>query len=154
MRTIGVAFSMLAFALSLGVHGDANAQNTSVYGQQPAANSPFANGRPAAAPIVGDAARGETLFRECAICHAVLPNEKKIGPSLAGLMGRTPGGIFDFGYSQDMINFGTAGNFWDEETLDRFLSNPRALLQRTKMAFPGFKKDQDRADLIAYLATL
>lgn len=99
-----------------------------------------------------DPARGETLFRACLKCHAVNPGEVKIGPSLAGVFGRRPGSEPAFGYSQDMIDFGGSGAVWDEDTLDRFLVRPRAMIAGTKMVFEGFRKPYDRDDLIAFLA--
>lgn len=101
-----------------------------------------------------DPARGEKLFRECLKCHTIQPGEVKIGPSLAGVVGRRPGSIPDFGYSTDMISFGASGTTWNEESLDRFLTRPRALIAGTKMVFQGFRKPFDRDDLIAYLSTI
>jgi cytochrome c len=101
-----------------------------------------------------DPAHGETLFRACLKCHAVEPGETKIGPSLAGILGRRPGSVPEFGYSQDMIDFGQSGGIWNTETLDRFLTRPRAMFAGTKMVFFGFKKPEDRADLIAFLSAL
>ena len=46
-----------------------------------------------------------------------------------------------------------SGLVWDEPTLTTYLHAPRALVPRTKMSFPGLKKDQDIADVIAYLKT-
>jgi cytochrome c len=103
-------------------------------------------------PAEPDPKNGERIFKKCRQCHTTQPNEKKVGPSLAGIFGRRPGGVEGFGYSQDMIDFGAAGNVWDERTLDLFLTKPRALMRTTKMAFPGLKKESDRADLIAYLS--
>jgi len=40
---------------------------------------------------------------------------------------------------------------WGEETLFEYLENPKKYIPNTKMAFPGFKKDQDRLDVIAFL---
>lgn len=101
-----------------------------------------------------DPARGERLFKECRKCHAVEPGQVKIGPSLAGVVGRRPGSAPAFGYSQDMIDYGASGAVWNENGLDRFLTRPRALIGGTKMVFQGFRKPADRADLIAYLATI
>jgi cytochrome c len=42
---------------------------------------------------------------------------------------------------------------WDEASLDEFLKKPKAFLKGTKMSFGGLKKDEQRADLIAYLKT-
>ena len=33
----------------------------------------------------GDSAKGKELFEQCAVCHNVEGDEKKMGPSLAGL---------------------------------------------------------------------
>ncbi len=127
--------AMLALVLTMGMAGPALAQG-----------GPVVDG-----PIEGDPARGEKVFKKCKQCHTLEPDRKKIGPSLARLIGRRPGSILEFGYSQDMIAFGAAGNFWSKETLDVFLTKPRALMRQTKMAFPGLRKEADRADLIAYL---
>lgn len=101
-----------------------------------------------------DLARGEQLFKECLKCHTIAPGQVKIGPSLAGVVGRQPGSIPAFGYSQDMINFGASGIVWNEDNLDQFLTRPRSMIAGTKMVFQGFRKQADRDDLIAYLSTI
>ena len=100
----------------------------------------------------GDPANGEKIFRKCQQCHSVTRGETKIGPSLAGIYGRQPGSVPDFGYSQDMVDFGAAGNYWNAETLNAFLTRPRGLIAKTKMAFPGLRRESDREDLIAYIS--
>jgi cytochrome c len=100
----------------------------------------------------GDPESGERLFRKCKQCHTLVPERTKVGPSLAGVVGRAPGSVEGFGYSQDLIDFGAAGNDWNAETLDAFLTKPRGLIRQTKMAFPGLRKKSDREDLIAYLS--
>ncbi|MGB1399741.1 MAG: c-type cytochrome, partial [Candidatus Puniceispirillaceae bacterium] len=45
----------------------------------------------------------------------------------------------------------TSGIVWNEETLDGFLAKPKSYLKGTKMAFAGLKKEEDRANIIAYL---
>ena len=101
-----------------------------------------------------DPTRGERLFKACRKCHAVEPGQVKIGPSLAGVVGRRAGSMPAFGYSKDMIDYGASGAVWNDQTLDRFLTRPRALIGGTKMVFQGFRKPTDRADLIAYLSTI
>jgi len=101
-----------------------------------------------------DSTRGRMLFKTCRKCHAVEPGRVKIGPSLAGVVGRRPGSVPAFGYSNDMIDYGASGVIWNAQTLDRFLTRPRALIAGTKMVFQGFRKPADRADLIAYLSTI
>ena len=49
-----------------------------------------------------------------------------------------------------MIAFGD-GKTWTEELLETYLTKPKALVPRTKMTFPGLKKEADRANVIAYL---
>lgn len=43
------------------------------------------------------------------------------------------------------------GITWTEETLFEYLLNPKKYIPKTKMNFPGFKSEQDRADCIAYM---
>lgn len=101
-----------------------------------------------AALAEGDAAKGEKLFKKCKACHSLEAGKKKVGPSLAGLFGSTAGTVEGFKYSAAMKD---SGIVWDEETLDGFLAKPKDVVPKTRMAFPGFKKEQDRMDVIAYL---
>lgn len=102
----------------------------------------------------GDAAKGEATFRQCAACHAVGASAKnKIGPVLNGVIGRKPGIYEGFKYSPAMIEYGQA-HVWDVATLDTYLEAPRKVVTGTKMAFAGLRKPEDRANVIAYLATL
>lgn len=104
-----------------------------------------------AAHAEGDAAKGKKVFRKCAACHNLDPAKKKIGPHLSGLIGRKIGTVAGFKYSKAMQ---AADIVWDEKTLDSYLVKPKQFLKGTKMAFAGLKKEQDRADLIAYLKTV
>jgi cytochrome c len=99
-----------------------------------------------------DPASGEKLFKaKCAVCHTVEPGKNKIGPSLAGIVGRPSGSVAGFKYSP--ANF-AANVTWDEPTLDKYLIDPKALIKGTTMPFAGDKNDAERADLIAYLKSL
>ncbi len=54
-----------------------------------------------------------------------------------------------------MIAYSEGGaKFWTIEELDLYLLNPRQHVPGTKAAFPGLRKDDERANVIAYLATL
>ena len=95
-----------------------------------------------------DLAKGEKLFKRCKTCHSLEEGKKKVGPSLFGLFGRTAGSVEGYKYSKAMKE---SGIVWDEETLDAFVTKPKDLVPKTKMSFPGFKNEQDRIDIIAYL---
>lgn len=96
----------------------------------------------------GDAAKGEKIYKKCKACHSLEAGKNKVGPSLAGIFGRTAGAEEGFKYSAAMKD---SGIVWDEATLDSFLAKPKEVVPKTRMAFPGLKKEQDRMDVIAYL---
>ncbi|MFK0690434.1 c-type cytochrome [Mesorhizobium sp. IMUNJ 23033] len=98
-----------------------------------------------------DVAAGEKVFTKCKACHVADEDKNKIGPSLHGVIGRTAGTHPDFKYSEAMVAAGTSGVKWDEPTLAAYLHDPKALVKGTKMAFPGLKKDEEVANVIAYL---
>ena len=98
-----------------------------------------------------DAAAGEKVFTKCKVCHIADQDQNKIGPSLNGVIGRTAGTHPGYTYSQAMIAAGKSGVVWDEATLTTYLRDPKAMVKGTKMAFPGLKKDEDIANVIAYL---
>lgn len=101
----------------------------------------------------GDVAKGEMVFKKCAACHSAADKTNKVGPYLSGLIGRKVASAETYNYSAGMKEFGEGGAVWDEKTLDTYLADPKGLVERTKMAFPGLKEASDRADLIAFLKT-
>jgi cytochrome c len=104
-----------------------------------------------AARADGDPALGQNSFKVCAACHSVKAGENKIGPSLHGVVGRPSHSIEGFSYSEPMKAYNVT---WDAATLDHYLANPRGVVPGTKMIFVGLKKDDERANVIAYLETL
>jgi cytochrome c len=106
---------------------------------------------PAAAQAEGDAAAGKTVFKKCAACHAVDTTTNKIGPHLGDVMGRKAGAVADFKYSDAMKKKGEEGLVWNDETLAAYLKDPKGYIPGNKMAFVGLKKDEDIANLLAYL---
>lgn len=102
----------------------------------------------------GDAEKGERVFRKCQACHAVGEGaENKVGPVLNGIIGRTVASVEGFSYSSVLADMGAEGKTWTEEDLAAFLEKPRDYAKGTKMAFAGLRKEEERADVIAYLAT-
>ncbi|MEE3361103.1 MAG: cytochrome c family protein [Pseudomonadota bacterium] len=102
----------------------------------------------------GDAAKGEKVFRKCQACHAVGEGaENKVGPVLNGLLGRAVAAGEGFEYSDALAAKGAEGVVWDEDTLEAFLEKPRDWAPGTKMSFAGLRKEDDRENVIAYLAT-
>lgn len=109
---------------------------------------------PGSALAAGNAQNGMKIFKKCAACHSVKPGKKKIGPSLHGVVGRPAGTAKGYKYSKAMTAHGNSGTVWAADTLDSYLQAPRKVVPGTKMSFPGLKKTQDRADVIAYLQGL
>jgi cytochrome c len=100
------------------------------------------------ASFTGDAAKGKIIFMQCQACHSNEPGVNKIGPSLAGVVGRKAGQIPGFQYSDANKSSGIT---WTPEKLFQYLENPQRVVPGTKMTFAGLPKAQDRADVIAYL---
>ena len=47
---------------------------------------------------------------------------------------------------------GAAGLVWDAATLDRYIADPESVVAGTSMSVPPLRDEQERADLLAYLA--
>ena len=104
-----------------------------------------------AAPARADDS-GKALFQHyCSVCHSSQPDENKLGPSLAGVVGRASGTEPGFTYSEGMAN---AHINWNEQTLDKYLDDPSAVVPGNKMMFIGVKNPDERKAIIAYLKSL
>lgn len=102
-----------------------------------------------AAAAGGDAAAGEATFRVCKTCHRIGEGATNfVGPELNGVVGRKAGSAPGYNYSDANKNSGVV---WDEATLTKYLHLPRDVVPGTKMAFPGLQRDDDIANVIAYL---
>ena len=99
----------------------------------------------------GDAAAGKTVFAKCAICHSNQAGKTLLGPSLFGVVGRHSASLPGFAFSEAMKK---VDKTWDEATLEAYLADPKAMVPGTKMTFAGLPNADDRANVIAYLATL
>jgi cytochrome c len=99
-----------------------------------------------------DTAAGEKTFKKCKACHAVGDGAKnKVGPVLTGIVDNEIASVEGYKYSKAFLAKKDEGLVWTEEELDAFLTKPKTYLKGTKMGFAGLKKEQQRADVIAYL---
>ncbi len=83
----------------------------------------------------GNAAKGKEVFDQCAVCHNVDTDEKKIGPSLKGL------------YKRDKLKNG-------KKMTD---DNVKAMINTGGNGMPAYAdmlSDSERDDVIAYLHTI
>ena len=101
--------------------------------------------------LAQSAEKGKAAFAQCTACHGTKPGEKKMGPTLAGVVGRKAGTLAGLtAPSQALAKFGKP---WTAKDLNAFLTAPAKLVPGTRMviAVPDATR---RADIIAYLATL
>lgn len=98
-----------------------------------------------------DVAKGAKVFGKCKACHKIEAGVNATGPSLYGVVDSTVGVAEGFSYSGKLV---AVASTWDAETLFEFLRKPKEFAPGTKMTFSGLKKETDRVNLIAYLATL
>jgi cytochrome c len=101
---------------------------------------------------VADAAAGASSFGQCAACHTIGKGGATLaGPNLFGVYGRPVGrGDRRFGYTAALRS---VSGRWTDQSLDKWLTDPRAAVPGTRMAFAGVRDPLERADLIAYLKT-
>ena len=112
---------------------------------EPAAEVPFEELFAAA-----DAGAGERVFGKCRACHKI-DGTDGTGPHLNGVVGRAKAASDGFAYSAALA--GMAGDVWSPENLYAFLENPRGYAPGNKMTFAGLPSQQERVNLIAWLAT-
>jgi len=109
-------------------------------------------GMVSAAQATGDVNAGEGLFNRCAICHSDAkgaPN--KLGPNLFGVVGRKAGTFPGYSFSAAMKR---AGFVWTPAKLSDYLASPQKVVPGNNMPFAGIADPKQRADIVAYLASL
>lgn len=97
-----------------------------------------------------DATKGARSARKCTTCHTfTLGGANKIGPALAGVIGREVASVDGFRYSDAMA---AKGGVWTLQALDDYLRDPPGVVKGTNMAFGGIRKEEERLDLLKYIA--
>ena len=99
-----------------------------------------------------DVEKGTKTAKQCLTCHTFGEGQAaKVGPNLYDVVGRAKASESGFAYSEAMKG---KGGSWTYEDLNAFLTSPKDFVPKTKMAFVGLRKPEDRANVIAYLHSL
>ncbi len=125
-----------------------NTESTEVAAAETTEDAPTAGASDALAGA--DIAAGEKVFRKCKACHKVEEGANGVGPSLYGIVGRQIASVDGFNYSDAL----PADQTWTPENLMHFLEKPKDFAPGTKMSFAGLKKEEDRINVVGYLASI
>jgi cytochrome c len=163
MRPVLTSLAILGAAAALAGCGQGGSSQQAVMPSSAPldlSSAPAASETPAQKAVVaalpapydtGDPVAGEAKFAQCRTCHAIAKGAPNLtGPNLYGVFGTKAAQIPGFEFSDDLK---AANLTLDAPTLDKWITNPRALAPQTKMTFAGLPGAQDRYDIIAYLAT-
>lgn len=100
----------------------------------------------------GSVDKGAEVFKKCAGCHTIDKDGKNgIGPNLYNVMGGPKAHMEGFAYSDAVKAAAADGGKWGVDEMYKFIENPKGYLKGTKMAFPGLKDPQQRADLLLFI---
>lgn len=89
---------------------------------------------------------GKELFeKRCGGCHSL--DKNKEGPRLADVYGRASASVDGFQYSDALKKLNIT---WDEDSLDRWLTDPEKVAPNNDMSFHVEKAEERRA-IIAFL---
>jgi cytochrome c len=92
---------------------------------------------------------GAAELQKCKICHALKEGGgNRVGPDLHAIFGRKAGTAAGFTYSDALKS---SDIVWDDETLAKFLRDPKDSMPGNRMSFPGIKDDATLRDLLQQL---
>lgn len=104
------------------------------------------------AQSAGDAEAGRRVFNQCRACHTVDNNGRNgVGPNLFAMVGRRAASVQGFRYSANMQELGGGGHVWTTDNLRAYLTDPKAVVPRGTMSFPGIRNATQLDDLLAFL---
>ena len=106
----------------------------------------------AALPAAAHADPGQTLFQQrCEACHTVTAGQAGvIAPNLRGVVGRKAASSHFAMYSPALK---ASGVVWSKASLEKFLTNPQAMVPGTRMVI-SLPDAGQRAAVVEYLAGL
>lgn len=97
-------------------------------------------------------ADGAKLFKKkCGVCHSTDAGKHKVGPSLAGIVGRKAGTVE--GYKKYKALKGS-DLIWDDANLDGWITNPKKFIGKKTAMSGKLKKEDERKAVIKYLKGL
>ena len=99
-----------------------------------------------ASSAMAQSSGAETFEDRCSMCHILGATGQ--GPNLKGVVGRKAGSAPGFTYTAALK---TSGLIWSPANLDKFLTNPNALVPGTAM-LARVNDAAQRESLIRYLA--
>ncbi len=94
---------------------------------------------------------GKKAYQECVACHSVEKGVNGVGPSLFGIVGSKAAAVPGFQFSGPMKR---SGIVWTPDNLDKYITDPQAVVTGTRMPYSGMSDATMRAELVKYLATL
>lgn len=162
---LAVVFVVMTVSISADAIFHSEAPETEGYalvalegGTAPAADTSGSDTLPPIAPLLAsaDIEGGQRSFRKCVACHTVEEGgANKVGPNLWNIVNKPVATVDGFGYSSAMTAYADGGQtVWGYEPLNRFLAAPKRYIRGTAMGFAGLRKEDERADVIAYLRSL
>ncbi|MGV6840638.1 MAG: c-type cytochrome [Planktomarina sp.] len=105
------------------------------------------------ASAMSDTDNGRKVYKKCSSCHMIGPDARnRVGPPMNDIVGAAAGAAAGFGYSDAFKAAADGGLVWTAENLNAFLENPAEFIPENKMSFKGISKEEDRVNLIAYMA--
>ncbi|WP_420391904.1 c-type cytochrome [Acuticoccus sp.] len=162
-KFLGAALGALVFIMGLSVLSDILFQEEEleepaylIAVAEPEEEATGEEAEPSIAVLLAsaDVAAGERISRQCQACHAFDDGGADgIGPGLYGVVERPIAAVDGFGYSNALQEH-AEGQGWTYEELDGFLEDPQGWVPGTIMGYAGLREGQDRANIIAYLASV